>query len=65
MFIYYILQYHKIYESIRLVLLIVIRKQIRIIISWIYKYGTISVTIIYINKNDSRINPVNRYKDIC
>ena len=28
-------------------------------------YGTISVTIIYINKHDSRINPGNRYKDIC
>ena len=32
----------------------------------IYIYGTISVTIIYINnKHDSRINPGNRYKDIC
>ena len=29
------------------------------------KYGTISVTIIYINKHDSRLNPGNRYKDIC
>ena len=37
----------------------------RIILFWIYKYGTISVTIIYINKHDSRINPENRYKDIC
>ena len=26
---------------------------------------TISVTIIYINKHDSRINQGNRYKDIC
>ena len=31
---------------------------------FIYKYGTISVTIIYNNKYDSRINPGNRYKDI-
>ena len=29
------------------------------------KYGAISVTIIYINKHDSRLNPGNRYKDIC
>ena len=29
------------------------------------KYGTISVTIIYINKHDSRLNPGKRYKDIC
>ena len=41
-----------------------IRIRIRIILFWIYKYGTISVTIIYNNKNDSRINPGNRYKDI-
>ena len=27
--------------------------------------GTILVTIIYIDKHDSRINPGNRYKDIC
>ena len=39
--------------------------RIRIILFWIYKYGTISVTIIYNNKYDSRINPGNRYKDIC
>ena len=39
--------------------------RIQIILFWIYKYGTISVTIIYINKHDSRINPGNRYKDIC
>ena len=38
--------------------------RIRIILFWIYKYGTISVTIIYNNKHDSRINPRNRYKDI-
>ena len=42
-----------------------IRIRIRIILFWIYKYGTISVTIIYINKHDSRLNPGNRYKDIC
>ena len=41
-----------------------IRIRIRIILFWIYKYGTISVTKIYNNKNDSRINPGNRYKDI-
>ena len=41
-----------------------VRIRIRIILFWIYKYGTISVTIIYNNKNDSRINPGNRYKDI-
>ena len=40
------------------------RIRIRIILFWIYKYGTISVTIIYNNKYDSRINPGNRYKDI-
>ena len=34
--------------------------RIRIILFWIYKYGTISVTIIYINNHDSRINPGNR-----
>ena len=34
-----------------------IRIRIRIILFWIYKYGTISVTIIYKNKHDSRINP--------
>ena len=32
---------------------------------WIYKYGTISVTIFYIIKHDNRINPENRYKSIC
>ena len=39
---------------------------IRIIyFGYIYIYGTISGTIIYINKHDSRINPGNRYKVIC
>ena len=42
-----------------------IRIRIQIILFRIYKYGTISVTAIYINKHDSRINPGNRYKDIC
>ena len=32
-----------------------VRIRIRIILFWIYKYGTISVTIIYINKHDSRL----------
>ena len=27
--------------------------------------GTILVTIIYVNKHDSSINPGNRYNDIC
>ena len=40
------------------------RIRIQIILFWIYKYGTISVTIIYNNKYDSRINPGNQYKDI-
>ena len=43
----------------------IIQIRIRIILFWIYKYGTISVTIIYKNKHDSRINPGNRYIDIC
>ena len=32
-----------------------VRIRIRIILFWVYKYGTISVTIIYINKHDSRL----------
>ena len=42
-----------------------IQIRLRIILGWIYKNGTIAVTITYINKLDSRINLGNRYKDIC